>query len=248
LEDALFTGVPTIGARRAGGGLAGRPYVSNVREAARVAEELGPGLVILEGSGSAVPPVPWDAGVLVCGAATPPEYLGGYQGPYRVLLSDLIVFTMVTGPDDGPQSLSDLVSHVRGLRPDARIAVTDFRPVPQDQVRGKKVFVTTTAPSAAGGQLGSSLEERHGCIVVGVSHALADRAELARDLDAAPAYDVLLTELKAAGVDVAAERAIEVGSEVVFIDNRMETVDGDGDVRDLLLETARLAVERGNAR
>jgi cyclic 2,3-diphosphoglycerate synthetase len=248
LEDALFTGVTTIGARRAGGGLVGRPYVSNVREAATVAESLDPGLVILEGSGSAVPPVPWDAGVLVCGAATPPEFVGGYLGPYRVLLSDLIVFTMGTGPDDGPQNLSDLVSHVRGLRPDARIAVTDLRPVPQDQVRGKKVYVTTTAPPSAGSSFRSSLEERDGCIVVGISHALADRATLARDLEAAPAYDVLLTELKAAAIDVAAERATEAGADVVFLDNRPETVGGDGDVRELLLETARLAVERRNAR
>ena len=248
LEDALFTGVTTIGARRAGGGLAGRPYVSNVREAAAVAEGLDPGLVILEGSGSAVPPVPWDAGILVCGAGTPPEFLRGYMGPYRVLLSDLIVFTMITGPDDGPQNLSDLVSHVRGLRPDARIAVTELRPVPQDQVRGKKVYVTTTAPPSAGSSLSSSLEERHGCTVVGMSHALAERAELARHLEAAPAYDVLLTELKAAAVDVAAERAIEAGAEVVFLDNRPETVGGDGDIQALLLETAQLAVERRKSR
>ncbi|MGH9169083.1 MAG: cyclic 2,3-diphosphoglycerate synthetase, partial [Acidimicrobiia bacterium] len=65
LEDAVTTGVPVIGARRAGGGLAGLPYVTNLREAALLAEERRPGLVILEGSGAAVPPVPWDAGVLV---------------------------------------------------------------------------------------------------------------------------------------------------------------------------------------
>jgi cyclic 2,3-diphosphoglycerate synthetase len=79
---------------------------------------------------------------------------------------------------------------------------------------------------------------------VGVSHRLADRAELAADLDAAPAYDVLLTELKAAAIDVAVERALERGAEVVLADNRADTVGGDGELQDLLLETARLAVER----
>ncbi len=62
LEDAITTGVTTIGARRAGGGLAGAPFVSNVREAAELAVELGAGLVILEGSGSAVPPSPGTPG------------------------------------------------------------------------------------------------------------------------------------------------------------------------------------------
>ena len=76
LEDALTTGVTTIGARRAGGGLAGAPYATNVREAAELAAARGPGVVILEGSGSAVPPVPWDAGVLVVPASAPARVPG----------------------------------------------------------------------------------------------------------------------------------------------------------------------------
>ena len=83
LEDALTAGVTTIGARRCGGGLAGAPFVSNVRPAAELAVRRGAGLVILEGSGSSIPPVPWDAGVLVVPASAPPEYLGGYLGPFR---------------------------------------------------------------------------------------------------------------------------------------------------------------------
>jgi cyclic 2,3-diphosphoglycerate synthetase len=79
---------------------------------------------------------------------------------------------------------------------------------------------------------------------VGISHRLSDRAGLVQDLDAAPGYDVLLTELKAAAIDVAAERALERGAEVVLADNRAETIEGDGELGDLLLQTARLAVER----
>src|SRR5206468_4516307 len=41
LEDALMAGVPTWGARRAGGGLAGRPFVTNVAEAASAAAGSG---------------------------------------------------------------------------------------------------------------------------------------------------------------------------------------------------------------
>jgi cyclic 2,3-diphosphoglycerate synthetase len=230
LEDALTTGVTTIGARRVGGGLAGAPFASNVREAAQVAVERGAGLAILEGSGAALPPVPWHAGVLVCPATAPVEDLAGYLGPYRLLLSDLVVFTMGGGPE-GPDHLTDLRSHVRGLRPDARIVITDFRPAPLGEVRGKDVYFATTAPPSVGPALAERLEREAGCTVVGVSHRLADRAGLAADLEAAPAY-------------VAADRAMARGAEVVFADNRAETLDGDGELPDLLLEASRLAGER----
>jgi cyclic 2,3-diphosphoglycerate synthetase len=242
LEDALTTGVTTVGARRVGGGLAGAPFASNVNEAAQVAVRSGAGLVILEGSGAAVPPVPWDAGVLVSSVGTPEEYLAGYLGPYRVLLSDLVVLTLDSGPDGG--RLPILTSHIRRLRPDARVVVAELKPFPLREVRGKKVLFATTAPIDAGASLASHLEEAHGCTVVGVSHRLADRAGMAEDVDGAPPFDVLVTELKAAAVDVAAERALARGAEVVFADNRAETLEGDGPLPDLLLETAQMAVER----
>jgi cyclic 2,3-diphosphoglycerate synthetase len=248
LEDAVTTGVTTIGARRCGGGLAGRPFVSNVREAAEIAVRVGAGLVLLEGSGSSIPPVPWDAGVLVCSAATPEEYLAGYLGPYRLLLSDLVVLTMGSGPDVGPEDLTRLTSHVHRLKPDARIVITDFRPVPLGDVRGRKVYFATTAPPSVGSALASHLEEAFGCVVVGRTHRLADRAGLADDLDEAPSFEVLVTELKAAAIDVAADRATARGAEVVFADNRAITLEGDGELPDLLLETARLAIDRAQKR
>lgn len=248
LEDAVTSGVTTVGARRCGGGLGGAPFVSNVRQAAEIAVRLDAGLLVLEGSGAAVPPIPWDAGVLVCPAHAPEEYLAGYLGPYRLLLSDVVVFTMGAGPDVGPQDPSGLISHVRRLRPDARIVVTEFRPAPLGEVRGKKVLFTTTAPEAALPTLVDSLEAEHGCTVVAASRRLADRAGLAADLDAAPAYDVLLTELKAAAIDVAARHAGERGADVVFSDNRARTVSGDGELPDVLLEAARAAVDRGGRR
>jgi cyclic 2,3-diphosphoglycerate synthetase len=248
LEDALTTGVTTIGARRAGGGLGGRPYVTNIREAAVLAEASRPGLVILEGSGAAIPPVPWDAGVLVTRPASAGRDPAGSVLPVRVLLSDLVVFTIETGPQVGPQDLSDLESHVRRLRPGARTVVVEFRPEPLGEVEGKKVLFATTAPETAGPALISSLQERHRCTVVAATHRLGDRAALAEDLQAAPPYEVLLTELKAAAVDVAADQAMARGADVVFCDNRAETLGGDGELPELLEEVARLAVERRSVR
>jgi len=243
LEDAVTTGVTTIGARRAAGGLAGAPFVSNVRPAAELAARLGAGLVVLEGSGSAVPPVPWDAGVLVVPASAPPEYLGGYLGPFRLLLSDLVVVTMAHSPA-GLENLPALRSHVQRLRDDARLVVTDFVPHPLGDVRGADVFFTTTASVPVAERQARHLEAVHGCRVVGVSARLADRAGLVKDLGGAEGYDVLLTELKAAAVDVACDRALATGARVVFCDNRAVVVDGDADLGELVEETIALAGRR----
>lgn len=247
LEDALTTGVTTVGARRAGGGLAGRPMATNVREAADVAVGLGAGLVVLEGSGAAVPPVPWDAGVLVVPATAPVEYLAGYLGPFRLLLSDLVVVTMGDSPA-GLENLPALRFHAQRLRDDARLIVTDFHPQPLGDVEGRDVFFTTTAPGPVAARQVASLERSHGCRVVGWSASLADRAELAREMDGAGGYEVLLTELKAAAVDVACERALARGAQVVFVDNRPVALKGEPDLRSALRETVELARERKNRR
>ena len=80
--------MPTIGCRRAGGGLAGGVAVSNVAEGARLAAELRPDLVLFDGSGSAIPPVATARRVLVTGSADRDPYLD----TYRRLVSDLVVY------------------------------------------------------------------------------------------------------------------------------------------------------------
>jgi cyclic 2,3-diphosphoglycerate synthetase len=247
LEDALTTGVTTVGARRAGGGLAGAPYASNVREAAELAASLEPGLVILEGSGSAIPPIPWDAGILVVPAAAPAEYLSGYLGPYRLLRSDLVVVTM-GGDPSGSENLSALRSPVRRYLDDAAFIVTDLVPVPLEDIRGKEAFFATTAPVAVVEGLIRRLEGDHGCTVVGWSARLADRAGLVEDLDAVQGYDVLLTELKAAAVDTAVASALDRGAEVVFVDNRAEAVEGSMDLDTALGGAIDIAIGRAENR
>jgi cyclic 2,3-diphosphoglycerate synthetase len=248
LEDALTSGVPTFGARRCGGGLAGRPYVTNVAEAARRAADSGTDLVILEGSGASVPTVPWDAGVLVAPASIPLEHLGGYFGPLRILLSDLLVFIIEGGSSAEPDNLSSLYPLVRRLHAGIRVAIAELQPVALADVRGKDAFFATTAHRALAGHLADRLERTSGCRVVKVSPHLADRAALEADLAEAPRFDVLLTELKAAAIDVAARRASERGAEVVFVDNRPQTAGGEGEIDELLTENILLARERGRER
>jgi predicted GTPase len=84
--------------------------------------------------------------------------------------------------------------------------------------------------------------------VVGWSARLADRVGLAEDLDSAYGFDVRLTELKAAAVDVACERAVARGADIVFVDNRARVVDGETDLVAALHGAIELATARGSAR
>jgi cyclic 2,3-diphosphoglycerate synthetase len=88
LEIAVVSGVTTIGCRRAGGGLAGRPFVSNVADGARLAAARAPDIVVFDGSGTAIPPVAAGRRVLVVGAG---HDLGAHLNTYRRLISDLVI-------------------------------------------------------------------------------------------------------------------------------------------------------------
>lgn len=88
LEIAAISGVPTIGCRRVGGGLAGQVCVSNVARGARLAVERRPDVVVFDGSGTAIPPIAAERRILVTG---PGRDLGAHLNPYRRLISDLVV-------------------------------------------------------------------------------------------------------------------------------------------------------------
>jgi cyclic 2,3-diphosphoglycerate synthetase len=248
LEDALTTGVTTIGARRAGGGLAGAPFASNVVAAVALAAERDPGLLILEGSGASVPPIAWDAGILVIPATCPPEYVRGYLGPYRLLRADLAVVTMAGSPGLGSDNGAQLLAHLQRSLGDAWVVVTDFRPTPLADVAGRRAFFATTAPIGVAERQVDHLEAAYGAEIVGWSARLADRAGLATDLGNAKDYEVLLTELKAAAVDVACAHAISRGLDVVFVDNRAVVVDGDEDLGALFSRVQDLAIARAGSR
>jgi cyclic 2,3-diphosphoglycerate synthetase len=88
LEISAVTGVVTIGCRRAGGGLAGQPFVSNVSEGARMAAGRHPDVIVFDGSGTAIPPVAADRRILVVGQG---HDLGAHFNTYRRLVSDLVI-------------------------------------------------------------------------------------------------------------------------------------------------------------
>lgn len=248
VEDALLGRVPTVGCRRCGGGLAGGVEISNVAAGIEVANELPGDLLLLEGSGSSIPPCRGDVHVLVVPASIPGEYLSGYMGPYRLLLADFVVVTMCEEPFGSSSQVSRTTSLIRdmwspGAKHEIELVRTVFRPAPTRSVQGAEVVVATTAPEAAGEPIKRHLEGEHGCRVVGISHSLSDRRKLKQELEDAGEADVLLCEIKAAGIDVATRSALDSGMDVVYMDNVPVPVDGE-DLEAMLGRAADLAAGR----
>ncbi len=203
LEDAALAGVVTIGCRRAGGGLAGAPFVSNVHEGAALAAERAPDLVIFEGSGAAFPPIDTSKRVLVVGGGQSPEVAAGYLNAYRILVSDLV---LVIGGGASLAAIRELT--------DVPVLEARLRPRPAESVEGP-VAVFTTAPADAREAIRSELTEQ-GLDVRHVSSNLADRDALRKELESVDA-ETILVELKAAAIDVVAEAAAERGARLVLL-------------------------------
>ncbi|TMK83505.1 MAG: 2,3-diphosphoglycerate synthetase [Actinobacteria bacterium] len=244
LEDAVTAGVVTVGTRRCGGGMAGTPAYDTFAAGVAAADGRPEELVIFEGSGQAVPPVHADATVCVVPASADADLVVGHLGAYRLLLSDLIVITMTDQANGGAASLEDLERSVRRLSPGVRVVHTVFRPDPLEPISGRRVVYVTTAPLPAMASLAEHLQREHDCMVVATSPHLGHREELRRDLESAPDADVLVVELKGAAVDVGVRAALARGMDVVFCANRVVSVGGDGDFRELAVQTAALAENR----
>jgi cyclic 2,3-diphosphoglycerate synthetase len=238
LETALAAGVTTVGCRRCGGGLAGAVAVSNVLEGMSVARELGAELVVLDGSGAALPPVAADRRVLVVSAGQPVPVAAGYLNAYRARIADLVVVTMAE--DDAPhEELRDaLRPH---LQPWAPVVRTVLRPRPLEPVDGERVAFFCTAPPARHARLAAHLEHTYGARVTSVSGNLSNRERLRDDLAATEA-GTFLVELKAAAVDVVVEEASRRGARVVVAANDVVALPGEPALDEALDRLATEAV------
>jgi cyclic 2,3-diphosphoglycerate synthase len=222
LETAFAVGVPTVGCRRCGGGLAGAVAISNVGDGARAAVALDPDpdLVIFDGSGAALPPIETDARLLVAGAHQPAAVLGGYLTPYRALLADLVLLTMAEGASgwhNARELLRDLV------RPGVAVVPVVLRPTPSESVAGELIAFFGTSEAAIPA-IRAHLTERHGATVAHVSDALADRGRLRAELEGID-VDTFVVELKAAAVDMVAEEAKRRGIRLVVAWNDVVEVE-----------------------
>jgi cyclic 2,3-diphosphoglycerate synthase len=227
LEDAVLARVTTVGCRRCGEGPAGEPFESNVVRGVEVALRQDPGVVLVEGSGAALPPVAADR--TVCATSVPRLAADAlsYLGPLRLLRSQLLVVFGAGGLSAARREA--LATDLAQWMPRDSIAFCELEPEPAGEVPpGATVACFTTArPGAERGQ--REVLARRGIEPVVWSHNLARRRALERDVAEAlgAGCDVLLTELKAAAVEIVAARAHEAGARVVFLRNRPVAVDGE---------------------
>ena len=236
LETAALTGLQTVGCRRCGGGLAGAVGTSNVLAGVRLAEELDPDLIVLDGSGAALPPIAADRRILVVGAHQEAAVVTGYLNPYRALLADLVVVAMA---EDGVEHGTLAAALGQLTRPGVPVVRVVLRPRPLGDVSGRRVAFFGTAPAVQHGQIAEHLERTYGAEVVHVSGNLSDRAALRAEL-AGLDCDVIVVEIKAAAIDVVAEEATRQEIPVVLAANDVVPLGGEPD---LDLELERLADE-----
>ena len=219
-EDALMSRILTIGCRRCGGGMAGEVFLTNMKKGAKLANEVDSKFAIFEGSGAAIPPIKTNKKIALIGANQPIENLTTYFGPYRVGLGDLVILTMCEDPMCSDEKREKIENFVSEINPDATVISTVFRPKPLDDISGKKVLFATTAPEDVKDKLVEYLEEHYKCEVIGTTAHLSNRPLLREDMKKyMDKAEVMLTELKAAAVDVATKDAIAAGLDVVYCDN-----------------------------
>jgi len=240
LETALVAGVPTVGCRRCGGGLAGAVVSSNVVEGVEVALGLEPELLLLDGSGAALPPVEAGRRLLVVSAAQPLDVAAGYLNTYRARIADLVLVTMAESDAPHAELVAALRQHVR---PGTTVLRGVLRPRPLEPVAGERVAYFCTAPAEQHARLAEHLDQVYSCRVTAVSGALADRGALRAELAAIEA-DTFLVELKAAAVDVVAEEAARRDVRVVIAANDVETLAGEPAFEAEVERLGREAIER----
>jgi cyclic 2,3-diphosphoglycerate synthetase len=146
LETAALAGVPTVGCRRAGGGMAGAPFASNLLEGARLAASLEPEVVVFDGSGAAIPPVAADARLLVA------HDLDGLNA-YRALVSDLVLTTSDDVAAEARALGRETLRFELRLEPleplEGRVALFTAGPAPYDHLEADVVFASRSLAERA---------------------------------------------------------------------------------------------------
>lgn len=200
--------------------MAGEVFLTNMKKGAKLANEVDSKFAIFEGSGAAIPPIKTNKKITLIGANQPIENLTTYFGPYRIGLGDLVILTMCEEPMADENKIKAIEDFIAEVNPDATVISTMFRPKPLGDLTDKNIFFATTAPESVKDKLVEYLESNYNCKVIGTTAHLSNRPLLRQDMEKyMDKADAMLTELKAAAVDVATKDAISAGLEVIYCDN-----------------------------
>ncbi len=208
LEDAALAGVVTIGARRCGGGLAGKPFVSNVEEAAQLARRARPGP--RPAGGKRGDPAPGRGGREDPRRRRPPGAGGGHGSISAPIASSSA--TSSSSPCARSRwrpraQVDDLRLAIAGVDPDLPVIATSCGRGRSSRSPAGGLPSSPPLRSPSTIVCASHLEREHGAEIVFVSGSLANRDALLAELDspAVSRAEVYVTEIKAAAIDVVAE-------------------------------------------
>lgn len=244
VEDAMMSRVLTIGCRRCGGGMLGVPFVSNVDKGVSIAKKLNVDIILLEGSGSAIPPVEADHYITVASLIEPESHLTGFLGPYRMFISSLLVLTNCEN-NDARKMAEKISKGVKQKNPGIKVAGTVFRPRALESLKSERVFMATTTMPEYAHRVKEHLEETENCEVTYISTSLSSRNRLLEELERKKhEFTAVATELKAAAVDVVLDFALKNDKRAVFFDNVPHTVFGDGKLEDVLTDIVKELIEK----
>lgn len=247
-EDALLSRVLTVGCRRCAGGMAGQVYITNMVDGAKLTNDLNTNMIAIEGSGSAIPPIKTNKNIVLVGANQPIETLTEYFGPFRIKLADLVIITMCDEQICSKEKLNDLMGYIHEINPDAEVIPTIFRPAPVESIENKNVLFATTAPESVQPLLKEYLEDNYNCNVVAISSNLSNRPLLQEDIDKnIDNVDIMLTEIKAAAIDVATKVALTKGLEVVYCDNIPIPINDSYNLENAIMKIVHEAVDDFNS-
>ena len=249
-EDALMSRILTIGCRRCGGGMVGDVFITNMKKGAELANTVDSDFVIMEGSGAAIPPIKTDKHIVLVGVNQPIINIEKFFGPFRIGLADLVILTMCEEPMASNEKVQQIENFIKEINPDATVISTVFRPKPLGDIKGKNVLFATTAPDSIKDVLIEHLQDFYGCNVVGTTPYLSNRPLLQKDIKKHIGQaDVMLTELKAAAVDVATKDALEAGLEVIYCDNIPIVTDGNNEkLKSAIINVVDSAIESFNGK
>ena len=216
-EDALAAKVSIIGCTRCGGGLAGKTFYNNVLEGVKMANSLPVDVVILEGSGTTMPPVKADEYVVVVSAWQPDFLISEHLSSISIKFSSLAIITGCETPIVSSKKVDKILKTIKDIKPEIDIVKTVFRPMPLGDITGKKVFYAFTGPIEITKKNIDYLEKTYNCSIQHYTNKLANRIKLRKEIEKnIGKVDVLLTELKAAAVDIATMKTLSFGKEPVL--------------------------------
>jgi len=142
---------------------------------------------------------------------------------------------MCEEPIADKDKINFLEEEVRKINPEAPIIKTVFRPEPLSDISGKKIFLAMTSNEIIATSIKRYLEDNFKCRVVKISFNLGDRKKLNEDIEINKNYyDTILTELKAASVDVLTDYAYKNNKGIIYMNNLLVVLNGENILKDKL--------------